>query len=98
MFNASEVALMNAFAGHAALALLDARNQQTQHRIEILEDRERVAHAMHDHAINRVSTASLVAHSLLQSSENDQTAERLWEIVDELDEAIKAIRDAVFPR
>lgn len=98
LFSASDVMLMNAFASHAALALLDGRNQAARRRMEVLEDRERVAAAMRDQAINQISNASLAAHSLIQTSQSDETAARLWEIVGELDDAIKAIRDAVFPR
>jgi PAS domain S-box-containing protein len=97
VFSASDVALISAFAAHAALALVDARNQETRRRLEVFEDRERVAAAMHDRAINRISQASLIAHVLLQSSHSDETVQRLWEIIGELDASITAIRDAVFP-
>lgn len=97
IFSASDIALISAFAAHAALALVDARNQETRRRLEVFEDRERVARAMHEKAINRISSASLLAHTLLQSSDSDETTDRLWEIINELDSSITAIRDAVFP-
>jgi PAS domain S-box-containing protein len=98
MFRPSDVTLMRAFAAHATIAILDARAQQQLRRFEVLEDRDRVAVAMHDNVINRISSASLTLHTVLGSDLPSSVTDRLSEAVDELDAAIAAVRDAVFPR
>ena len=56
-----------------------------------------MASAVHDTVIGRVSSVSLRLHGLLRDDVSPEISERLWEWIDELDAAIKAIRDAVFP-
>lgn len=98
MFRPADVTLMRAFSAHATLAILDARAQQQLRRVALLEDRERVALAMHDSVINRISSASLTLHTALGASLPESVVQRISEAVDELDAAISSIRDAVFPR
>ena len=98
VFRPADVTLMRAFSAHATLAILDARAQQQLRRVALLEDRERVALAMHDSVINRISSASLTLHTALGTPLPESVARRLGEAVEELDAAISSIRDAVFPR
>jgi PAS domain S-box-containing protein len=99
LFTVADIARVRTFAAHAAVALENARNQEALNRMNALdEDRERVASAVHDTVIGRVSSVSLRLHGLLRDDVSPAVAERLWESIDELDAAIKAIRDAVFPR
>jgi PAS domain S-box-containing protein len=98
MFRPTDVTLMKAFAAHATIAILDARAQQQLRRVELLEDRERVALAMTDGVISRISSASLTLHGALCATLPGPVADRLHDAVDELDAAIGSIRDAVFPR
>jgi GAF domain-containing protein len=98
MFQASDIALMKAYAAHGTIALLDARTQAQMRKVEVLEDRERVALAMHDLVINRISSASLTLHTLLASRLPAPTAARISTVIDELDAALSSIREAVFPR
>jgi PAS domain S-box-containing protein len=98
LFTVADIARARAFAAHAAVALQNARNQEALNRMNALdEDRERVATAVHDTVIGRVSCVSLRLHGLLRDDVSPETSQRLWESIDELDAAIKAIRDAVFP-
>jgi PAS domain S-box-containing protein len=99
LFTVADIARVRAFAAHAAVALENARNQEVLNRMNVLdEDRERVASVMCDTVIGRVSSVSLRLHGLLRDDVEPGVAEPLWESIDELDAAIKAIRDAVFPR
>jgi len=98
-FSSDDVALMESIGTHAAVALENARRQEALNRVNVLdEDRERVASAVHDTVIGRVSSVSLQLHGLLRDDVSPEVSARLWESIDELDAAIKAIRDAVFPR
>jgi len=99
MFTVPEIARVKTFAAHAAVALENARRQEAINRLNVLdEDRERVAAAVHDTVIGRVSSVSLRLHGLLRDDLSPEASARLWESIDELDAAIRAIRDAVFPR
>jgi PAS domain S-box-containing protein len=99
MFTVADISRVKTFAAHAAVALENARRQEALNRLNILdEDRQRVAAAVHDTVIGRVSSVSLHLHSLLRDDLPPAAAERIWEAIDDLDTAIKAIRDAVFPR
>ena len=60
LFTVADIARVKTFAAHAAVALEDTRRQAAIHRLRALdEDRERVAAALHDTVIGRVSSASL---------------------------------------
>jgi GAF domain-containing protein len=98
MFRVNDVVLMNTFVVQAALALADARSQDARRALRVLEERERVAAAMRDTVVSRVSGASLTLHTLLQSELSEAQQARVWKAVDELDDAVAAIRSAVFPR
>jgi nitrate/nitrite-specific signal transduction histidine kinase len=98
MFGANDVRLMNTFAAQAALALADAHSQDALRALRVLEDRDRVAAAMRDTVVSRVSGASLTLHTVLQAEMPEELQERVWQAIEELDGAVAAIRSAVFPR
>jgi PAS domain S-box-containing protein len=99
LFTVADIARVRTFAAHASVALENARRQEAINRLEVLdEDRQRVAAALHDTVIGRVSSVSLHLHSLLRDDLSPAASERLWQAIDDLDAAVKAIRDAVFPR
>jgi len=99
MFTVVDIARVKAFAAHAAVALEDNRRQVAIHRLNVLdEDRQRLASVMHDTVIGRVASASLRLHGLLRADLPEEMSSGLWATIDELDDATKAIRDAVFPK
>jgi signal transduction histidine kinase len=98
MFRVNDVLLMNTFAAQAALALADSRRQDALRALRVLEDRDRVAAAMRDTVVSRVSGVSLTLHALLQSEMPEALQDRVWQAIEELDGAVAAIRSAVFPR
>ncbi|HTL85556.1 MAG TPA: PAS domain S-box protein, partial [Acidimicrobiia bacterium] len=97
MFRVDDVMLMSTFAAQAALAVADARSQDELRALRVFQERDRVATAMSDTVISKVSSASLMLHTLLQGDLPESMRERVWEAIDELDATIAAIRDAVFP-
>jgi PAS domain S-box-containing protein len=94
VFAASDVTLMRSFASHAAIALADADAQERARRLQVLEDRERVAADVSENVINRISNVALTLHTLIGASPEH---ERLFQAIDDLDAAIAAIRSAIFP-
>jgi signal transduction histidine kinase len=71
-----------------AAQLVDAKT-----RLEILDDRDRIARELHDSVIQRLFAAGL---HLQASSDRPDSAERVSAVVDEIDEAIREIRGVIF--
>lgn len=87
--------LLTPFAEQMGLAIEAARAQRQRARAQLLEDRDRIARDMHDHVIQRLFAAGL---SLQASARHvdDRMRERLEGVVDELDLAVKDLREAIF--
>jgi two-component system, NarL family, sensor histidine kinase DevS len=68
--------------------LLEART-----RLEVLDDRDRIARELHDSVIQRLFAAGL---HLQASTGRPDTADRVAAVVDEIDEAIREIRGVIF--
>jgi two-component system, NarL family, sensor histidine kinase DevS len=63
--------------------------------LQVAEERDRIARDLHDLVIQRVFGAGMRLNSMLPNAEG-QTAERLREVVDELDSVISDIRTTIF--
>jgi signal transduction histidine kinase len=90
-----DVALVETFAGQAALALERARSQEEREMLAILGDRERIARDLHDVVIQRLFAAGMQ----LQGATHQARAEvrgRIEKVVDDLDTTIRDIRGAIF--
>lgn len=62
-------------------------------RLEVLDDRDRIARELHDSVIQRLFAAGL---HLQASTDRPDTTERVTSVVDEIDEAIREIRGVIF--
>ncbi len=62
-------------------------------RLEVLDDRDRIARELHDSVIQRLFAAGL---HLQASTGRPDTTERVSAVVDEIDEAIREIRGVIF--
>ena len=85
-----------ALAQQMGLALTAARGQQDRSRVALLEDRDRIARDMHDHVIQRLFATGLSLQSTSRLAEHPNVSARLDEAVDNLDAAIKDIRQTIF--
>ena len=85
-----------ALAQQMGLALVAARGQQDRSRLALLEDRDRIARDMHDHVIQRLFATGLSLQSTSRLAEHPTVQARLDEAVDNLDAAIKDIRETIF--
>lgn len=72
----------------AAALLVEAET-----RLEVLDDRDRIARELHDGVIQRLFAAGL---HLQASTDRPDITERISVVVDEIDEAIREIRGAIF--
>jgi signal transduction histidine kinase len=80
----------------AALALEAAAGQRDRSRMALFEDRDRIARDMHDHVIQRLFATGLSLQSAARRTSDPAVRRRLDEAVDELDSAIKDIRETIF--
>lgn len=85
-----------ALAQQMGLALVAVRNQQDRSRLAMLEDRDRIARDMHDHVIQRLFATGLSLQSTSRLTDHPTVRRRLSEAVDNLDAAIKDIRQTIF--
>lgn len=67
----------------------------TEQELHVLEDRERIARDLHDTVIQRLFAAGMSLQATGARAEG-ATAERIRDVVDELDETIRDIRQAIF--
>ena len=88
--------LVRDFAGHAAIALTIARARQYAADLALLNDRERIAHDLHDQVIQRVFAVGLDLQGLIARLRDPALAQRLSRAVDELQAVITEIRTTIF--
>ena len=94
-FNEEDEALAEALAVAAGIAIENTRLHDRVRVMSVLDDRDRIARDLHDLVIQRVFGAGMRLSSMLPAAEG-QTAERLREVVAELDSVISDIRTTIF--
>ncbi|MEP7034441.1 MAG: GAF domain-containing protein [Dermatophilaceae bacterium] len=90
------IPLLAALSQQMGLALVAGRSQRDRSRLAMLEDRERIARDMHDLVIQRLFATGLSLQAAGRQADTPTIAARLNEAVDELDAAIKDIRQTIF--
>ena len=95
LFTAHDVQMAADFASQAALVLLDAAAQTAAKELELSEERARIARDLHDNAIQAIFAVGLGLNGQAMRI-GGETGARMMEQVDQLDEAIKAIRRSIF--
>lgn len=83
------------FSDQMGLAVEAARAQRDRARTALLEDRDRIARDMHDHVIQRLYATGLSLQTIHRQMDGP-LALRVEAAVDELDRAVKDIRQAIF--
>ncbi|MEV0842442.1 GAF domain-containing protein [Actinocatenispora sera] len=91
-----DMALMETFAGQAALALERARDQQQRQLFAILGDRERIARDLHDLVIQRLFAAGTQLATTDQLVIKPEVHKRINAVIDDLDATIRDIRGTIF--
>ena len=95
LFAQHDVQMVGDFAAQAALVLVVASAQATAKQLELSEERARIARDLHDHAIQSIFSVGLGLNGLAVRIGGEDSA-RIVELVDQLDESIKAIRRSIF--
>jgi signal transduction histidine kinase len=95
-FDTSHLDLVSDFAGRAAMALTAALAHACEHELAVLADRERIAHDLHDHVIDRLFAAGMDLQATIARCGSPEDMERLTRTVDDLQSTIDDIRTTVF--
>lgn len=88
--------LVSDFATHAAIALVLASAREDARQLTILAERERIAHDLHDHVIQRLFAAGMDLQGTLARARSPEVAERLNRTLDDLQTIIEEIRSTIF--
>jgi signal transduction histidine kinase len=95
-FTPDDVAVIEALALAAGIAVENARLHQRAGEIAVYEDRDRMARDLHDGVIQRLFAIGLSLQSLSVSPAGRDAAEGLTAAVAELDETIRQVRATIF--
>jgi signal transduction histidine kinase len=95
-FEEGEVLLAEVFAGQATVVLEQARLQSEVHRLQTLEDRERIARELHDGTIQSLFTVGLGLQGTASLVGEPEAVQRLHAAVEELDRVIRDLRNYIF--
>lgn len=95
-FAASDLDLVEQFATQAAIALMLASGQDNERQLTILGERERIAHDLHDHVIQRLFATGMDLQGTLARARSPEVAARLNRTLDDLQTIIEEIRTTIF--
>jgi signal transduction histidine kinase len=95
-FDRSYLALMSDFATHAAIALTLASGREHARQLTLVAERERIAHDLHDHVIQRLFAAGMDLQGTVARARSPEVAERLNGTLDDLQTIIEEIRTTIF--
>jgi signal transduction histidine kinase len=95
-FDADHLNLMNDFADHAAVALTLAGALAHARELTVLADRERIAHDLHDHVIQRLFAVGMDLQGTIARSRSSEITDRLNRTVTDLQTTIEDIRTTIF--
>jgi len=95
-FTPTDLQLARAFANHAAIALELTDARADRERLALARDRERIARDLHDHVVQRLFGAGLTAQSVVSRLASDPRADRLADVVADIDQTLRQIRTTIF--
>ena len=95
-FGDDVLALVESFAGQAAIALRLGAAAADREQLAVLGDRDRIARDLHDLVIQRLFATGMALEGALRGMEPPDRADRVRRAVDDLDQTIKEIRTTIF--
>ncbi len=95
-FDTGYLDLVSDFADHAAIALTLAAARAHARELTLLADRERIAHDLHDHVIQRLFAAGMDLQETIARSRSTEVTGRLARTLDSLQNTIDDIRTTIF--
>ncbi|KAA1395548.1 GAF domain-containing protein [Aeromicrobium ginsengisoli] len=94
-FSARDLDMGSSFASHISVAIDRAESRRGRRRVELLEDRSRIARDLHDHVIQRLFGTGLSLQAAAAAAD-PETAARITAQITEIDNAIAQIRQSIF--
>lgn len=94
-FSDSDVTMVTMFADYAAVGLELADDRCRAVDAALLEDRSRIARDLHDHIIQRLYASGLAVQSVSSTAGGTTAANRLSDVIDEIDDIIRHIRTTI---
>jgi len=94
-FGDAELEMAGSFAARAAIALELASARAAQQRVELLEERGRIAHDLHDQVIQRLFATGLSLQSVVLALPPGELQDRTSVATGDLDEAIGRIQATI---
>lgn len=95
-FSVRDLAMADSFASHASVALELADSRTAEHKLVLLEDRDRIAMDLHDHVIQELFAIGLSLESTAAQMADEEIAQRLRQRVEDIDRTIRRIRTSIF--
>jgi len=94
--DAPDLAMVETFAGQAALALDRVRYQAEREELAVLTDRERIARDLHDVVVQRLFAAGTRLAAIQPQVVKPEVGRRIDAVVDDLDTTIREVRGTIF--
>ena len=95
-FNQETVRLVETFADQASVAIQYGRAQTDLRRLELMDERERIAKELHDGIIQSLFAVGMNLQTAALMSSSPETSLRVGKSVDELDRVIRDLRNYIF--
>jgi GAF domain-containing protein len=95
-FTTVERAAFAGFADQIALALQASDAQTSRRKLDVLGERDRIAHDLHDHVIQRIFAVELTLHGAASRVSDAEIHRRITTSIDELQSVIEEIRTRIF--
>jgi signal transduction histidine kinase len=94
-FDAEDLRVVESFARQAAIAVDLVRTRAEVDRLQLLDDRERIARDLHDTVVQRLFATGMTLQAATPGAD-PATAARLTTAVDDIDGVIRDIRSTIF--
>lgn len=95
-FSPADVDMATTFAYHASVAVELADGRRDAQRMELFEDRARIARDLHDHVIQQLFACGMTLQGAAVAAGDSPAADLIEQVVDHIDDAIKQIRASIF--
>ena len=95
-FTRDDVALVEALALAAGIAVENARLHQRVQDVAVYEDRDRLARDLHDTVIQRLFAVGLSLQSMAGAATSAGVADRLSGAISDIDDTIRQVRSAIY--
>jgi len=95
-FDGSTIAMVKTFADQASVAIEYGRAQTDLRRLELMDERERIARDLHDGIIQSLFAVGMGLQGTALKAGSPETAARIDSAVGELDRVIRDLRNYIF--